>query len=269
MWQGDRLDLDAYLRRTGCTGELRPDLATLTRIVRAHTEAIPFESLDVLLGHPVALDVKSLEDKLVRGRRGGYCYEQNSLLAAVLERIGFEVAGRGARNRTRGDLLLPVTHALLVVTLDGAEWLCDAGFGHQSPREPVPLARPGTEHRQGEWRYLVREGAEGERTLCLRRGDTWRELYSFSPQRHHPVDYVLMNHYSSSHPRSAFLGRVIAQRSADGPRTALVGNEFSRVHPDGREEKRTVPAGELIGLLDREFGIRLSETDAAQLLRTY
>lgn len=109
MWSGDELDLDAYLARIGMGradgtphGELRPDLETLYAVHRAHTAAIPFESLDVLLGRPVALEVKAVEDKLVHARRGGYCYEQNSLLAAALERIGFEVSGRGARNRTRG-----------------------------------------------------------------------------------------------------------------------------------------------------------------------
>lgn len=108
MWSGELLDLDAYLARVGYDGpvgedgELRPDLGTLYAVHRAHTGAITFENLDVLLGRPVELGVKALQDKLVHGRRGGYCYEQNSLLAAALERIGFEVSGRGARNRTRG-----------------------------------------------------------------------------------------------------------------------------------------------------------------------
>lgn len=103
MWSGDELDLDAYLARIGWAGgELRADLATLKAVHRAHAGAITFESLDVLFGRPVGLDVKTVEDKLVHERRGGYCYEQNTLLAAALERIGFEVSGRGARNRTRG-----------------------------------------------------------------------------------------------------------------------------------------------------------------------
>lgn len=161
MWSGDELDLDAYLARIGigeggegegARGELRPDLETLYAVHRAHTAAIPFESLDVTLGRPVELDVTSLQDKLVHRRRGGYCYEQNSLLAAALQRIGFEVAGRGARNRARGDTLLPVTHAVLVVTVEGEPWLCDAGYGYPGPFEPVPLGRPGAEVRQGSGR---------------------------------------------------------------------------------------------------------------------
>ncbi|MCX5193931.1 arylamine N-acetyltransferase [Streptomyces sp. NBC_00249] len=275
MWSGDELDLDAYLARIGYAGpvgeggELRPDLDTLYEVHRAHTTAIAFESLDVLLGRPVELELKAIEDKLVHRRRGGYCYEQNSLLAAALERIGFEVAGRGARNRTRGDTLLAVTHAVLVVTVGGEPWLCDAGFGYQGPREPVPLARPGSELRQGAWTYAVHEEEDGILVLRTLRGEVWRDLYAFSPQRYHPVDYVLLNHYSSSHPRSSFVGQAIVQYPGDTVRLALVGRELTRLYPDGRTEREPVAADGLLSLLDREFGLRLSGRDAAELVRIH
>ncbi|MFE9483518.1 arylamine N-acetyltransferase [Streptomyces spororaveus] len=275
MWSGDELDLDAYLARIGYQGErgpggeLRPDLSTLKAVQRAHTAAIPFESLDVLLGRPVALDLKSIEDKLVHGRRGGYCYEQNSLLAAALERIGFEVSGRGARNRTRGDAVFAVTHAVLVVTVEGEPWLCDTGFGFQGPREPVPLGRPGAEVRQGEWSYRVRDDEDGVLTLCMLRGDDWRDLYAFSPQPYLPVDYVVLNHYSSTHPASSFAGRLIVHLPGDGVRRALVGRELTRLHPDGRAEPEIVGPDGLLGVLDREFGLRLPDRDAAELVRIH
>lgn len=270
MWSGDELDLDAYLARIGWQGgEPRADLRTLKEVHRAHTGAITFESLDVLLGRGVGLDVKTVEGKLVHDRRGGYCYEQNTLLAAALERIGFEVSGRGARNRTRGDTLLAVTHAVLVVTVEGEPWLCDAGFGWQGPREPVPLARPGAEVRQGEWLFRVREEAGGVLVLCVSREGSWRDLYAFTPQPYHPVDYVVLNHYSSSHSLSSFVGQVVVQYPGESVRSALVGRELSRLLPDGRVERRAVAAEELLALLDREFGLRLPERDAAELLRMY
>lgn len=271
MWSGDELDLDAYLARIGWQGgEPRADLPTLKAVHRAHTGAITFESLDVLFGRTVGLDVKVVEDKLVHARRGGYCYEQNTLLAAALERIGFEVSGRGARNRTRGDSLTAVTHAVLVVTVEGEPWLCDAGFGWQGPREPVPLARPGADVRQGEWVFRVREEADGVLVLCVPREGIWRDLYAFSPQPYHPVDYLVLNHYSSSHPRSAFVGQVIVQYPGDSVRLALVGQVLSRLYPDGRVERQEITSADgLLALLEREFGLRLSERDGDELLRMY
>ncbi|MFJ6938020.1 arylamine N-acetyltransferase [Streptomyces sp. NPDC101132] len=268
MWSGDELDLDAYLERIGYAGPLEPTAETLAGVHRAHVTSVPFENLDVALGRPVPLDLASVQDKLVRRRRGGYCYEQNSLLAAALERLGFEVAGRGARNRTRGAGLTPVTHAVLVVAAGGRSWLADAGFGHQGPLEPVPLDAPG-EVRQGAWTYAVGREDDGVLVLRMFRDEGWRDLYAFAPQRTYPVDLVPMNHYSSTHPRSHFTGQIVVQKAGEGLRAALVRDTLTELRADGSTARRTAGPAELAGLLAREFGIGLSEADTAELVGTY
>ncbi|MGH8879377.1 MAG: arylamine N-acetyltransferase family protein, partial [Stackebrandtia sp.] len=84
-WDCEALDLDAYRERVGYAEALAPDADTLIGVHRAQATHIPFENLDIVLGRDIALDLESLQDKLVRGGRGGYCYEANLLLAAVLE----------------------------------------------------------------------------------------------------------------------------------------------------------------------------------------
>src|SRR5262245_31633198 len=93
------MDVDAYFARIGYRGGRAPTLETLNGIVRAHVQTIPFENLDVLLGRPIELDVESLERKLVAARRGGYCFEQNTLLLEVLGALGFTVRPLSARVR--------------------------------------------------------------------------------------------------------------------------------------------------------------------------
>ncbi|MEU8618869.1 arylamine N-acetyltransferase [Streptomyces sp. NPDC048623] len=269
MWGAEELDLDTYLARIGYSGgEVAADLATLRAVHRAHVESIPFENLDVALGRRIPLDVKSLQAKLVARRRGGYCYEQNSLLAAALERIGFTVAGRGARNRTRGAALTPITHALLVVTLDGQSWLCDAGFGRQGPLEPVPLA-DGARVEQDGWVYGVTAEAEGVHVLRALRREGWTDLYSFAPHALHPVDFELMNHYSSSHPHSRFIGQVVAHRPGAVVRHSLVRDGLTSVRADGTQEERRVGPDELMRTLSEVFGIELDDEEAAGLLRVH
>ncbi|MFJ7959426.1 arylamine N-acetyltransferase [Streptomyces sp. NPDC096319] len=272
VWSGDELDLDAYLARIGYDserdGELAPDLRTLTALHRAHVEAIPFENLDVALGRDVPLDLKSLQGKLVARRRGGYCYEQNSLLAAALERIGFQVAGRGARNRSRGAALPPVTHALLVVTIEGGQWLADAGFGWQGPLEPVPL-RDGARVEQAGWTFGIGVEDEGIHVLRTLRAEGWADLYAFSPQTLYPGDFTVMNHYSSSHPQSRFLGQVVAQWPGAEARRALVRETLSTVRADGSAEERTVGVAELAAVLEAEFGIELDDEERAALERVH
>ena len=88
-------DLAAYFERTGYAGPREPTLDTLSGIVARHVESIPFENLDVLLGRDISLDPAAVEQKLVRQGRGGYCFEQNSLLLHVLGWLYPTVTSRG------------------------------------------------------------------------------------------------------------------------------------------------------------------------------
>jgi len=67
---GHILDLDAYLARIRYNGTRSPTLATLRALHLHQVLAIPFENLDVLLDRTIALDLSSLERKLVHDRRG-------------------------------------------------------------------------------------------------------------------------------------------------------------------------------------------------------
>ncbi|MFE1500009.1 arylamine N-acetyltransferase, partial [Streptomyces albidoflavus] len=197
-----------------------------------------------------------------------YCYEQNSLFAAVLERIGFAVAARGARNRSRGAVLPPVTHALLVVTIEGEEWLADVGFGWQGPLEPVPL-HAGARVQQGGWTFAIGAEDEGIHVLRSLRPQGWTDLYAFAPQTLYPGDFVVMNHYSSSHPQSRFLGQVVAQRPGTEVRRALVRETLSVMRTDGFTGERIVGAAELVATLETEFGIELDDEERAGVERIH
>lgn len=264
-WSSEELDLDAYLARTGYDGTaLAPDLETLRALMRAHVASIPFENLEVALGRSVPLDLKSLQAKLVGRRRGGYCYEQNSLFAAVLERIGFQVAGRGARIRASGPGLRPVTHAVLVVTVDGEPWLADTGFGASGILEPVPLLH-GAEVVQGGWTFGITLEDEGIHVLRTLGPEGWADLYAFAPASLYPADFTVMNHYSSTHPQSRFVGQVVAQLPGPHVRRALVRDELNVSRTDGTHERRIVPASELTSVLEGVFGIQVDAEDAARL----
>ena len=97
------LDLDAYLGRIGAPAPLAPSAEALADLQQAHVGTIPFENLDILLGRPVLLDLASLQAKLVTARRGGYCFEQNTLFQAALDRLDlystFLFGGRGRWGR--------------------------------------------------------------------------------------------------------------------------------------------------------------------------
>ena len=135
------MNLDAYLDRIGYAGPRTPTLATLRAITRLHATTIPFENLSVLVDGPPDLDLPALEAKLVDAGRGGYCYEQNGLLAAALVALGFDVQGLSARVRhgVPPEVVTPRSHRLMSVETSEGTAFADAGFGGLTLTAPVML----------------------------------------------------------------------------------------------------------------------------------
>jgi len=140
------LELDADLARIGLAG--RPGLAA---VHRAHSTAIPFENLDPHRGVPVSLAIEDIERKLVHQRRGGYCFEQNLLLAAALEALGAEIVDGANRVVDAGSELVAMLPTLeraieMATPLEGA---LDR-FGRLGDRLPGGATRRRLEQLEGE-----------------------------------------------------------------------------------------------------------------------
>lgn len=251
----ETFDLDSYLTRTGYTGPLTPTREVLTDLHQAHATHIPFENIDVLLGRPPRLDLESLQAKLVRDRRGGYCFEQNLLLAAMLERVGFRVTRLAARVWYRTTRRLPRTHMLLLVDLPDSRMVADVGFGGSGLLHPVPL-QDGAISQQFAWAYrLVR--CDDTWMLQAYDGDGWADLYEFSEEPHDPIDYEPANHFVATHPSSPFTCTLTAQRITPQVRYALRNRDLTTDRGNGVVESRTVSDDELLTILDQTFGLRL------------
>ncbi|UFS99377.1 arylamine N-acetyltransferase family protein [Nocardia huaxiensis] len=271
-WNGGELDLDAYLARIGFTGERTPTLATLRALQYAHVTELPFENLEIILGRGIPLDLESLQDKMIRRRRGGYCYENVGLFAAALERLGFGVTGLAARVSMGATGLRPATHAILRVTTadDDRAWLCDVGFG-AGPLEPIELVASDGEFSLGAWRYRLERGTDALGadlwTLYQFGRDGWIDRHSFPLTPQYRTDYVVGNHFVSTSPRSPFTTRPFVQRFLPEAHHVLDGATWTVEYPDGGSEVRELEAAELPKVLAEVFDIDLDEADAAVLAR--
>jgi len=256
------IDLDAYFHRVGYVGKRTPTLDTLRELQLRHTEVVPFENLNPLLGWPVRLDSASLEQKLIRDGRGGYCYEQNLLFRHALEAMGFQVVGLAARvllNVPDGTVR-PKTHVLLLVEIAGQRYIADVGFGGQTPTAPLPL-EPGVEQQtpHGPFRLLP----AGDEFLLEADMGGWKRLYRFDLREQHMVDYEVANWYVSTYPESHFLHALLAARPAPGRRYGLRDNELSIHTMGGPTEKRLISDSiELRGVLADLFRLTLPDTPA-------
>ncbi len=252
------LDLDAYFARSGYAGARAATLATLHAIVAAQAQAIPFENLDVLLGRGINLDLGAIEEKLIRQRRGGYCFEQNTLLLAVLTTLGFEARPISARVRWQRprDFTPPRTHVFLRVELDGASWLADVGLGSMSLTAAIRLDESGAEQSTPhEPRRIVRDGPRLFHQARL--GTEWHDVCEFTLEEMPPIDRELANWFTSAHPQSHFRNRLLAARALPGgQRLTLLNHELTRRAADGRAETRRIATpDELLAVLAENFGL--------------
>lgn len=251
------MNLDAYLARIGHAGPASPTLATLRALHALHPAAIPFEALDPLLGREVLLDPASVERKLVAGRRGGYCFEHNLLFAAVLRAIGFPVETLGGRViwATGPDgPPRPRTHMLLLVTLDGAKWIADVGFGGYLADAPLRL-QAGVAQTTPAGRFLLTE-ADGVWTLAAGVGHGWRPAYRFTLEPQAAADYEVANWYTSTHPSSLFRNHLLMERLTPGCRATLLDRHLTLRHADGRVETSVLDdADALAATMDEVFGV--------------
>ncbi|MFJ5549481.1 arylamine N-acetyltransferase [Streptomyces sp. NPDC093225] len=277
-WQGARLDLDAYLARIGYDGPRTATRQTLFDVYRAHLTTIPFENFEIMLGRPILLDLPALQDKLVRRRRGGYCYEHVLLLAAALEALGFTPRGLHARVSLGARRPLPATHALLAVPaaeVPGGPvrtWLCDVGFG-SGPLTPPELV-DGAEVSTGGWWFRLERTPDPSGTDLWtlydggedgRRNEDGRlDRHHFTLAPHHAVDYEVGSHYVSTHPRSPFVTRPFAQKFTAEAAYRIDGTAWSVRRPDGSVVTTEVTADDLPGILER-LGIVLDTADITRL----
>ena len=221
------IDIAAYLDRLQVTQTPSADLRFLRELHRQHVFHVPFENLDIHLGRTISLAPAELFEKIVRKRRGGYCFELNGLFQLLLEALGFRVYSTVAGVLFGTETIPPRSHRLLIVTLDGENWVVDVGFGAFGLIEPIPLTA-GIEHRQFVDRFrLEADPMLGFVFQTYQDGD-WLNQYAFVTDLHHPIDFVFANYYHSHSPQSIFTQKRICQLPTPEGRKRLEDRTLSQ-----------------------------------------
>jgi len=248
--------LESYFNRIGFSSVANPDFETLAAIQQLHTAAIPFENLNPLLGLPVILTEEALFKKLVIDHRGGYCFEQNLLLKAVLRKIGFEV--RGLLGRAGIDeISAGRTHMVLLVMLNNKPYTVDTGYGGLVPTAPL-LLEPGLIQQTPKEDYrIIQNGDEYRLEILLTEG--WQRLYEFNLLHQTIKDYEVANWYTSTCPDSRFTHQLVAARSDKACRYTLSGQHFSIHKADSPHQKILIDSlPEMKKILTEVFKINLN-----------
>jgi N-hydroxyarylamine O-acetyltransferase len=209
---------------------------------------VPFENLDIVAGAPITLDLDAIFDKVVRRRRGGFCYELNGLFARLLDTLGYRVTLLSAQVvHADGRESHEYDHLALRVDLE-KPWLVDVGYG-DCFREPMPL-RPDSE-------FVDSLGRSYRLTVD---GDVW-ELTDMEPQyrftltpRAFPEFEPMCRWQQTESPW--FTGHRMCTIATPDGRVTPLDDKVIVTAGDERTE-RELDEAEVPGLLQSVFGVVL------------
>lgn len=240
-------DGGAYLARIGLADlQIAHTEDCLTTIVRSQLTHIPFDDLDVYAtGACPSLAIDALFEKIVTRRRGGYCYELNSLFCSLLNALGFPsyMISVGVV-RVPGQMPVP-SHCAVITTIDGVRYFSDVGFGGPVPFGCVRM--DGQEHLG----YRVIDHEEFK-VLATAAGDPvmmFRDIPAL------PVELVPLNFHISQKKDSLFRNTLLLNLRLDGGSVSVTGRHFRYSCGDVAEEYELKSVEELRWILPKYFGI--------------
>jgi N-hydroxyarylamine O-acetyltransferase len=257
------MDATAYLQRIDYRGPREPTVRTLSQLHRAHMYSVPFENLDIPLRRPIVLSLPLLFDKIVRRRRGGFCYELNGLFAWLLQEIGFDVQMLSGRVFD-GSVPGPEFDHMILLVHTGEKHLADVGFG-DSFIEPV-LLNHKVQRLNGDSYRLAQE--HDDWVLYRQRPATnWEPQYAFSLQPRRLDEFRAMCHYHQTSPDSSFTSKSVCSLASDDGRVTLSNDRFIVTSRGNRQEHTVATSQAYQDLLRIHFGLDLGdEVDAEALM---
>ena len=261
------LDVDAYLRRIGAERPKTLTPQSLSGLVRAHLEQVPFESLELTEAHTEpSLTPEGLFEKIVCNRRGGYCFELNKLFYLLLQELGFDCRSVAVRCIIGRPEPVALSHRGIVVTFGTEKWYCDVGFGGNGPKGILKLDTPEIQTLYYERFRVLRE--DGQYVIVYFDGDTPVRMLKFRDEAWLDADFAVLNGYYAVHPRSPFRKKRIRYRCTPDGWIGFREHTFLSFR-EGHLETREIPTeAEIRRLIQTKFGLSIPqwETDGSENL---
>jgi N-hydroxyarylamine O-acetyltransferase len=256
LMKSEIFDLDSYFERINHKGSSQVTEGTLRDIHIAHTLNVPFENLDVFYRRPILLDGASLYKKIVKQRRGGYCFEMNGIFSLVLQEMGFKVTNLLAKVTIDGIHYTTKTHQAILVETGSTKWLADVGFGNEGIIAPL-LLEENTEQKQFAHTYRLITHSTLGYVLQKKNEDGYYPLYAFTLNECSPEDFLMSNHFTSTFPESFFLTMRMCTMPTREGRITLTDSHFKVVEKNDVREQSIANDDEFNAILKENFDLDL------------
>ena len=260
------MDFDNYYRRLGIE-KPAPDAKGLRVLQSAQMNAVTFENIDPLLGVVPDVSISGIFEKIVEHRRGGYCFEVNTLFGAALEDVGFVARRVMARVRNGAAQGSNRSHLAWLVSIDGEEWLADTGFGGAGASVPL---RTGTRETQsapsGDYRLREDEDA-GELVLERLTPEGWFSLYGFDRASVRDADIEAANFVTARWEKAPFPSNLMLSRHRSDGRVSLLNTALRIENRDGVAKRAVGSLDDLHDVMTEEFALPVDRSLTEQIWR--
>ena len=238
--------LEDLRRRIGLDPAPAADRAGLFAVHRAYVEHVIYEDIAVQLRESGPLDEAALTARILSGR-GGYCFELNTVLAALLRGLGFDVHYHEAVVGGAG----PTNHMVLIVDLGGERWIADAGLG-EGFLDPLPL-RAGDHAGPGPLSWTLALEPEGAWWLGQHE---WGSISGFRMRPEPSAHDAFAPHHRrlATDPASSFVQTLVVSKPYDDRIVALRSRTLSEKGPFV-DTKRVLERDEFGAALRDVFGV--------------
>lgn len=225
------------------------------RLHRCHSLTIPFENFNPFCRIPVSLNLDDIFEKVIHHHRGGYCFELNFLFQELLKDFGYETRSIFCRPFSGEGVKLPLTHRLTLVYLDKKTWVADVGLGGNGWIDPL-LLEPDIEQTQWNRTYrIIKDDTQGY-LVQIKSGDTYRNGVAFSTTPAEESDFIMSNHYTSSHPDSPFVNRIMCTLPTPSGRYTIRDTKL-KIETNGCIQETELEIQTFEDILRRYFNITL------------
>jgi N-hydroxyarylamine O-acetyltransferase len=230
------MNLQKYLDRINYTGKTKVSIDTLRDLHKKHMYSVPFENIDIHTGKKIELNTEKFEEKIINGRRGGFCYELNGLFYELLKSLGFDVMMVSARVYDENEIPgAEFDHLVLIVKIDGEEYLADVGFG-DSFIEPQWMNLDFVNEDPAGFFQIVKEDDENLKLMRSEDGVYFTPKYIFSKEARALSDFDKMCAYHQTSSKSHFTKNKLCSLPNEKGRVTLVNNKLIITKNNKKEE---------------------------------
>jgi len=248
--------VEQYFKRLNVQHIVDNKSSTLMALHQAHMLNVPFENIDIHLGHEIHLSIAQLFEKVVMNKRGGFCYELNYLFAALLTTCDFKVSLLSAQVFDGGALGREFDHMLLLVGVEDTHYIADVGFG-DSFIFPIELGTEPVE--QFGYQYKLMEKNEKQVLLRKKINENWQPQYTFSLTPYQIEAFKPMCEFQQTSLESSFTKKSVCSIATQTGRLTISNGKFIETNKGIRSEKLIGSSKSYRQILQEYFNMPLVE----------